>query len=78
MTKPCGATITVHSSIAPISSRAACWLYTVIVWNAHSTRNEPTSVAVMSPRPENATHTMGIAAAGSPMLAGVMNWPHEV
>ena len=38
----------------------------------------PTSVAVRSLRPENATHTIGIAAAGRPMLDGVMNWPQDV
>ncbi|MCY1377549.1 hypothetical protein D9M69_651290 [compost metagenome] len=78
ITKPCGASMTVPSSMVPISSSASCWLYTVMVWKAHSTRNEPTIVAVMSLRPEKATHTIGMAAAGSPMLAGVMYWPQDV
>ena len=41
-------------------------------------KNDPTSTAVMSLRPENATHTIGMAAAGRPMLDGAMNCPHDV
>jgi hypothetical protein len=39
---------------------------------------EPTSVAVSSCRPEMDTQTIGMAAAGSPTLAGVMNCPQAV
>ena len=38
----------------------------------------PDRQAVMSDRPENATHTTGITAAGKPTLDGVMICPQDV
>jgi hypothetical protein len=65
----------VTSSRAPITISAYCWLITIRLWNSQRTKNVPTSVAVRSLRLPTATQMIGMAAAGSAMAAGTMNWP---
>ena len=75
---PLGTNSTVATSSAPIRISAAFLAVDRQRLEPNSSTNVPTKVAVRSDRPENATQTIGMAAAGRPMLDGVMNWPQEV
>src|SRR5258708_9836652 len=75
---PSGATRTVATSSRPITT-SAYWLpYMVSAWKAANTASGPISVAVRSPRPPTATHTIGKAPAVMLMLDGAMYWPQAV